>query len=92
MDEMVTRVKPVKKKWYTKDTVCVSKEEQEIISAIEVIKEQLFDARQRFDAATDDALIDCCIYEIIALNKKYEYFLKMAKSLGLVADIRQRIC
>ena len=91
MDEKNTRVKPTKKKGHTKDAPPLSDEGREIISAIETIKEQLIEAKQRFDAATDDALIDCCIYEIIALNKKYEYFLKAAKKLGLVADITQKI-
>ncbi len=91
MDEKCTWFNPTKKKKQPKDTSRLSDEGREIISAIETIKEQLTDAKQRFDAATDDALIDCYIYELIALNKKYEYFLKMAKKLGLVADFTQKI-
>ena len=41
---------------------------------------------QNFDLATDDALIDCYIYEISALNSKYQYFLKKAKGCGLIAE------
>ena len=38
------------------------------------------------EEATDDALIDCYIYEISALNSKYQYFLKKAKGCGLIAE------
>ena len=57
-----------------------------IINAIEEIKEELATARQNFDLATDDALIDCYIYEISALTSKYQYFLKKAKGCGLIAE------
>lgn len=65
----------------------LSEEGKSIVTAIEEIKQQLEEAKRRFDAVTDEALIDCYIYEITALNKKYEYFLKMAKEMGLVTNI-----
>lgn len=60
-------------------------EGRKIMDAIHEIQQQLACARQNFDHATDDALIDGYIYEIIALQKKYEYFLKTAKEMGLDA-------
>ncbi|MEA4971989.1 hypothetical protein SDC9_64730 [bioreactor metagenome] len=57
-----------------------------IIEEIEKIKVELDVARQNFDMATDSALIDCYIYEIFALNSKYQYFLKKAKNFGLIAE------
>ena len=50
------------------------------------IKSELEAARHNFEMATDDALIDSYIYEISALNSKYQYFLKRAKGFGLTAD------
>lgn len=63
----------------------LSEEGKHIIEEIEKIKNQLEKTRANFDLATDDSLIDCYIYEIISLNKKYQYFLKKAKEIGLVA-------
>ena len=57
-----------------------------IIEEIEKIKVELDVAKQNFDMATDSALIDCYIYEIFALNSKYQYFLKKAKNFGLIAE------
>ena len=59
---------------------------KEILEAIERIKLELATTRMKFDMADDDALIDSYIYEISALNSKYQYFLKKAKAEGLVAE------
>jgi len=56
-----------------------------IMNAIKEIQGQLACAKQGFEQATNDALIDGYIYEIIALQKKYEYFIKEAKEMGLTA-------
>ena len=61
----------------------ILKEGEEILRAIHQIQQQLECARSAFANATEDALIDSYIYEIIALHKKYEYFLKAAKEIGL---------
>ena len=58
-------------------------EGEAILAAIRQVQEQLECARNAFDVAIDETLIDSYIYEIIALQKKYEYFLKTAKELGL---------
>ena len=39
---------------------------------------------------TDESLIDSYIYEIIALQKKYEYFLRAAKKMGLTNGVQRR--
>lgn len=58
-------------------------EGQAILAAIRQIQLQMECARSSFEDATDEVLIDSYIYEIIALQKKYEYFLKTAKEMGL---------
>ncbi len=58
-------------------------EGQAILAAIRQIQLQMECARSSFEDATDETLIDSYIYEIIALQKKYEYFLKTAKEMGL---------
>lgn len=58
-------------------------EGEAILAAIRQIQLQMECVRSSFQDATDEALIDSYIYEIIALQKKYEYFLKAAKEMGL---------
>lgn len=65
----------------------LKQEGNEIMQEIEHIKTQLAINQNRFSMATDDVLIDCYIYEIIALHKKYQYFLRLAKDQGIVAQI-----
>lgn len=66
-----------------KEKEALMDEGEKILEAIRRIQIQLECVRQSFENATDDALIDSYIYEIIALQKKYEYFLKAAKEMGL---------
>ena len=58
-------------------------EGEAILMAIRQVQIQLECARSSFESATDETLIDSYIYEIISLQKKYAYFLKAAKEMGL---------
>ena len=61
-------------------------EGEAILQAIRRVQLQLECARNSFQMVTDETLIDSYIYEIIALQKKYAYFLKAAKEMGLSAE------
>lgn len=61
----------------------LKQEGEAILTAIRQIQLQLECVRQAFENAVDESLIDSYIYEIIALQKKYEYFLRTAKEIGL---------
>ena len=65
----------------------ISFTETEVLNEIERIKMQLVKSKMNFDMATDEVLIDCYIYEIIALNKKYQYFLRLAKKYNISVDV-----
>ncbi|WP_352399764.1 DUF2508 family protein [Anaerotignum sp.] len=69
------------------DTVLT--EGEKVLLAIQEIQTKLICARQGFESATDAALVDSYIYEITALHKKYEYYLKTAKEMGLTASFRK---
>lgn len=58
-------------------------EGEEILQALRQVQLQLECARSAFEALTDENLIDSCIYEIISLQRKYAYFLKAAREMGL---------
>lgn len=64
-------------------------EGEAILLAIRQVQLQLECARSSFESVTDEALIDSYIYEIISLQKKYEYFLKTAKEMGLTHGYQQ---
>ena len=66
-------------------------EGEKIITSIRQIQCQLESARSAFANVTDEALIDSYIYEIRALHKKYEYFLREAKALGLSVEPDRKI-
>ena len=58
-------------------------EGEAILAAIRQVQIDLECARNAFETVTDENLIDSYIYEIIALQKKYAYFLKTAREMGL---------
>ncbi|MCJ7856137.1 YaaL family protein [Lachnospiraceae bacterium NSJ-143] len=63
-----------------------NKKDNYIIDSIEDIKKELYVIKNNFDMETDESLIDCYIYQMEALGKKYEYLLKKAKESGVKAD------
>ena len=64
-------------------------EGEEILSTLRRIQLQLECAQSAFEDVTDESLIDSYIYEIIALQKKYEYFLRAAKKMGLTNGVQR---
>lgn len=76
------------KKFFSKvDKSCKMEEDDERIrDMLCKVKRELDYVHQEFDYITDDILIDSFIYEIQALNKKYQYYIKLCKERGLVAD------
>jgi len=64
----------------------INKDDERIRDMLCKVKRELDYVHQEFDYTTDDILIDSFIYEIQALNKKYQYYIKLCKERGLVAD------
>lgn len=62
------------------------KDDENIVNMLYKVKKELDYVRQEFEYTTDDILIDSFIYEIQALNMKYQYYIKLCKEKGLVAD------
>ena len=61
-------------------------EGEEILSTLRRIQLQLECAQSAFEDVTDESLID----SYIALQKKYEYFLRAAKKMGLTNGVQRR--
>ncbi len=66
-------------------------EQEMILSYLRQLQIQLMHAEAEFHNVTDETLIDSFIYEIQALHKQYEYWLKRAKALHLIAHEDARI-
>lgn len=62
------------------------KEDSQILKELKELKQSLDMVYMKFEYATDTALIDCYIYELKALQMKYEYLMQRAKAKGLQAD------
>lgn len=60
-------------------------EKSGIITQLNTIKEEIDLTRKNLNLVTDECLIDSYIYELTALNKRYQYFLREAKRNGLTA-------
>lgn len=62
-------------------------DEQQLLKAVEVARQEWNQARSYFDHVTDPDLVDYAIYEIEAAERKYMYLLRQAQRLGYAMDI-----
>jgi len=62
-------------------------EDAELIDSLQLVKDSLTFAHHSFDITPDRALLDSIAYEIMSLNKKYEYYLRRCKERGLVGNV-----
>ncbi|MCL2673713.1 MAG: YaaL family protein [Defluviitaleaceae bacterium] len=65
----------------------IVEEDAELINSLEQVKSSLAFAHQTFDITTDLTLLDSVSYEIMSLNKKYEYYLRRCKERGLMGSV-----
>lgn len=63
---------------------------QELQSALEYSREQLFQAKKCLDTATEPELIDAAIYEQIAWEKRCEYYNRKLKEAVAGGQANQR--
>ena len=79
----------LKEKNLLKSTNSLDSESTEIIYFLEDIKGKLEYAELCLNFVCDETLIDSIIYEIMSLQKKYDYFLKLSKKKGIVINFPQ---
>ncbi len=63
-------------------------EEELILKNIDIAKRALDNAYNNFDVVTDPDLIDSCIYEVKAMQLKYQYLISEAKRMNIIAKLR----
>ena len=64
----------------------LDKESEEIMYFLKETKIKLDYAQMCLNFANDEILIDSIIYEIMSLEKKYDYFFKLCKKKGIVVN------
>ena len=62
----------------------LSREDMEIIIALETVKSDMEFLHNCFDHTTDAILVDSLVYELKAANLKYQYYLGLCKGKGIV--------
>jgi hypothetical protein len=62
----------------------LSREDLEIIMALEAVKSDMEFLHNCFDHTTDAILVDSLVYELKAANLKYQYYLNLCKEKGIV--------
>jgi len=65
----------------------IGPEDAELIDSLQLVRHNLDFAHRSFDITTDKALLDSIAYEIMSLNKKYEYYLRRCKERGLLGSV-----
>lgn len=68
------------------------KDHEELIMSIEKVKTDLNNAYANFDLVTDPNLVDSYIYEVKAIQLKYEYLIRQAKALGIIYNKYEYTC
>lgn len=57
-----------------------------VVVAIRQVCEDIDAAQNRFQCETDPDLIEASVYELQSLRSRYRYFLRLARSEGIVCD------
>lgn len=76
------------------ESVCREMQRQRLMQDMEKTKQAMDAAYSNFDNVTDPDLIDCYIYEVNAVLKRYKYLKEQADKLDLppASDITEPLC
>ena len=62
----------------------LSREDIQIVAALEAVRSDMDFLHNCFDQITEPILVDSLIYEIKAANLKYQYYISQCKQKGIV--------
>ncbi len=65
----------------------ISDEDMNVISNLEYLKQEMNNLYDTYAFETDPTMIDSYIYERMALNMRYKYYLDLCKERGIVANL-----
>ncbi|MCL2223397.1 MAG: YaaL family protein [Defluviitaleaceae bacterium] len=72
------------RRFFGRKTKRLTREDMEIVAAIEAIRNDMEFLHNCFDHTTDAILVDSLVYELKAANLKYQYYLNLCKEKGIV--------
>lgn len=70
----------------TDQSVYSNKQRQQLLEAMEVTRRAMETAYSNFDNVTDPDLIDCYIYEVNSVLKRYKFLMEQAEKMNLPPD------
>jgi len=79
-----TTVTPKERKRLGKKSKRLSREDIEVVAALEAVRSDIEFLHNCFDQTTEAILVDSLIYELKAANLKYQYYIGLCKEKGIV--------
>lgn len=78
----------------TDESVCLNMQKQRLLEDMEITRKAMETAYSNFDNVTDPDLIDCYIYEVNSVMKRYKFLMEQAEKLNLPPDsgIKDSLC
>lgn len=84
MKQLIKPFLAIKKE--TDESVCISTQKQRLLEDMEITRKAMETAYSNFDNVTDPDLIDCYIYEVNSVMKRYKFLMDQAEKLNLPPD------
>ncbi len=84
MKQLIKPFLAIKKE--TDESVCLNMQKQRLLEDMEITKKAMETAYSNFDNVTDPDLIDCYIYEVNSVMKRYKFLMEQAEKLNLPPD------
>jgi len=79
-----TQAPPIRREHKPKKSKRLSREDIEIVAALEAVRSDMEFLHNCFDHTTEPILVDSLIYELKAANLKYQYYISQCKEKGIV--------
>ena len=84
MTNAITTAPATKKTFFGTRSKRLTREDMEIVEALETVRSDMEFLHNCFDNTTDAILVESLVYELKAANLKYKYYLNLCKQKGIV--------
>jgi hypothetical protein len=61
----------------------VLREQREVLRILGELRDDMHTARLQFNQAVEPELVDACVFELNALQSRYNYYLRVAREEGI---------
>lgn len=66
----------------------IQEENREIVKILEELQDEMEFLYNSFETLTEPILVDSCVFQLQALNMRYQYYLSLCKERGVTHSIR----